>query len=98
DFHVTGVQTCALPICTDLDASVRAIVDGIAGGTSVIVVVRSDFLDDCAAHPQLARLVAEGVHLVGPMAPDALREAIEQPARGAEIGRASCRERVPSAA
>jgi DNA-binding SARP family transcriptional activator len=65
---------------THVDEAARAIVDAVTGGTSVIVVVRSDFLDDCAAHPELARLVAEGVHLVGPMAPDALRQAIEQPA------------------
>lgn len=65
---------------TDIDAAARAIVDAVAGGTSVILVVRSDFLDDCAAHPELAGLVAEGVHLVGPMSPDSLRQAIEEPA------------------
>ncbi len=54
-------------------------------GPTVVLVVRSDFLDDCAGHPDLAPLVAEGVHLVGPMSPDALREAIEQPARRAGL-------------
>ena len=69
----------------DVDATVRAIADAVAHGTSVIIVVRSDFLGQCAAHAELAPLIAEGVHLVGPMAPDALRDAIEQPARRAGL-------------
>lgn len=69
----------------DVDAAARAIAEAAASGTAVVLVVRSDFLDDCAAHPDLAPLVAEGVHLVGPMASDALREAIEQPAKRAGL-------------
>ena len=69
----------------DVDAAARAIADAAANGTTVVLVVRSDFLDDCAGHPDLAPLVAEGVHLVGPMSPAALREAIEQPARRAGL-------------
>ena len=65
----------------DVDAAARAIAEATVTGATVIVVVRADYLGDCAAHPDLAPLVAEGVHLVGPMAPTALREAIEQPAR-----------------
>ncbi|HEX6366719.1 MAG TPA: BTAD domain-containing putative transcriptional regulator, partial [Agromyces sp.] len=63
----------------DVDAAARAISDAVSRGTIVVLVVRSDFLDDCAAHPDLAPLVAEGVHLVGPMSRDALREAVEEP-------------------
>ena len=70
---------------TDVDAAARAIADAMLAGTTVVLVVRSDFLDDCAAHPDLASFVAEGVHLVGPMSPDALREAIEEPARRAGL-------------
>ncbi len=69
----------------DVDAAAQAIADAAAAGTTVIVVVRSDFLDECAAHPVLAPLVAEGVHLVGPMSTEALRDAIEQPARRAAL-------------
>lgn len=69
----------------DVDAAARAIAEAAANGTAVVLVVRSDFLDDCAAHPDLAPLVAEGVHLVGPMGSDALREAIEQPAKRAGL-------------
>jgi DNA-binding beta-propeller fold protein YncE len=69
----------------DADAAARAIAEAVVMSTTVVVVVRSDFLDDCAGHPDLAPLVAEGVHLVGPMAPTALREAIEGPARRAGL-------------
>ena len=69
----------------DVDAAARAIAEAAVTGTTVVLVVRSDFLDDCAGHPDLAPLVAEGVHLVGPMAPAALREAIEEPARRAGL-------------
>ncbi|GGI47381.1 DNA-binding SARP family transcriptional activator [Agromyces flavus] len=70
---------------SDVDGTATAIVDAVEAGTNVVVVVRSDFLDDCAAHPELARLVAEGVHLLGPMGPDALKAAIEEPARRAGL-------------
>jgi len=69
----------------DVDAAARAIGEAVVMGTTVVLVVRSDFLDDCAEHPDLAPLVAEGVHLVGPMASTALREAIEGPARRAGL-------------
>ena len=69
----------------DVDAAARAIAEATVTGATVILVVRADYLGDCAAHPDLAPLVAEGVHLVGPMAPAALREAIEEPARRAGL-------------
>ena len=69
----------------DVDAAARAIAEAAVTGTTVVIVVRSDFLDDCAGHPDLAPLVAEGVHLVGPMAPAALRQAIAEPARRAGL-------------
>jgi hypothetical protein len=69
----------------DVDDAARAISDAVSRGTIIVLVVRSDFLDDCAAHPDLAPLVAEGVHLVGPMSRDALREAVEEPARRAGL-------------
>ena len=54
-------------------------------GPTVVLVVRSDFLDDCAGHPDLAPLVAEGVHLVGPMSPDGAAGGDRQPARRAGL-------------
>ena len=69
----------------EVDDAGRAVADAIGHGASVILVVRSDFLDECAAQPDLGRLFAQGVHLVGPMSPDSLRDAIEQPARRAGL-------------
>ena len=69
----------------DVDAAAGAIADAVADGTTVVLVVRSDFLDDCAANADLAQLVAEGVHLVGPMSPDALRDAVQRPAQRAGL-------------
>ncbi|WP_160423606.1 BTAD domain-containing putative transcriptional regulator [Agromyces seonyuensis] len=69
----------------DAGAAAAAIARTAAAGATVVLVVRSDFLDDCAALPELAPLVAEGVHLVGPMSPAAERAAIEEPARRAGL-------------
>ena len=70
---------------SEVDDAGRAVADAIEHGASVILVVRSDFLDECAAQPALGRLFAQGVHLVGRMSPDSLRDAIEQPARRAGL-------------
>ncbi|GII81384.1 hypothetical protein Sru01_63660 [Sphaerisporangium rufum] len=49
----------------------------------VIAVVRSDFLADCAAYPQLADAVRDGLFLVGPMSGPELRLAVTGPAERA---------------
>lgn len=71
-FHARGA---------DPDGTAAAIADAPIAGATVILVVRSDFLDRCAALDALAPLMIDGVHLVGPMGRDALRDAIEEPAR-----------------
>ena len=53
------------------------------GNTSVIMTLRSDFLDDCARY-SLKNLVTRMV-LVGPMDEENLRKAIEDPARKAGL-------------
>lgn len=53
----------------------------VAEGQRTIVAVRADFLSSCAAEPSIGPLFAAGVHLVGPLGPDGLRSAIEEPAR-----------------
>ncbi|GAA1818019.1 BTAD domain-containing putative transcriptional regulator [Agromyces neolithicus] len=58
----------------------RLIAAAVAGGRHVIVAVRADFLSTCAGEPGIGALFAAGVHLVGPLTPAGLREAIEQPA------------------
>ena len=51
------------------------------GRVIVIVALRADFYHHCATHNQLRALVAAQQFLVGPLGPDDLRRAIEEPAR-----------------
>jgi tetratricopeptide (TPR) repeat protein len=53
----------------------------VAGGqTIVIVTIRADFYGKCGPYPALAAAMSDHQHLVGPMAEDELRRAIERPA------------------
>jgi WD40 repeat protein len=49
----------------------------------VVIAVRGDFWARCAAHAELARLMQEGMFVVGPMTETELREAITGPAAAA---------------
>jgi DNA-binding SARP family transcriptional activator/WD40 repeat protein len=55
----------------------------------LLVAVRADFYGNCAAYPELARLLGANHVLVGPMRRDELRRAIELPAQlaGLEVER-----------
>jgi WD40 repeat protein/class 3 adenylate cyclase len=58
---------------------------GDAERAVVVVSLRADFSGECAAYPQLAKLLAANLVLVGAMGPDELRRAVELPARRAGI-------------
>ena len=65
---------------------VRALVDlSTNADTLVVLVVRADYYGRCAAYPDLARLFGRNHVLVGPMDADALRRAVELPARRAGL-------------
>jgi WD40 repeat protein/energy-coupling factor transporter ATP-binding protein EcfA2 len=51
------------------------------GRSVVIITLRADFYHRCAAYADLASRVSANQLLVGPMDSDALRQAIEEPAR-----------------
>lgn len=51
----------------------------------VLVAVRADFYGRCARYPELWRLLGANQIPVGPMRPEELRRAIEQPARRAGL-------------
>jgi hypothetical protein len=53
----------------------------IQGQTIVLLTLRADFYGKCAANPALAAALSEHQFLVGPMAEDELRQAIERPAQ-----------------
>lgn len=61
-----------------------ALVDA-TGRSRVIVCLRADFYGRCAEHQGLADLLSRSQVLVGPMAPDELRRAIEAPAARAGL-------------
>ena len=67
------------------DDAARAVESVLDSGGTVLVTVRSDFLDACARLPRLGGLFTDGVQLVPPMGPEALRSAIEGPARVAGL-------------
>ena len=59
----------------------HALDERLERGGTVLLTVRSDFLDDCARLPRIAERFLDGVQLVPPIGPDGLREAMEGPAR-----------------
>ncbi|HXJ64257.1 MAG TPA: AAA family ATPase, partial [Actinomycetota bacterium] len=54
-------------------------------GSVVVLTIRADYTGHCAPYPELARLLAANLVLVGPMTPDETRRAIELPARRAGV-------------
>lgn len=57
----------------------------VAAGGSLVLSLRTDHLGDLAPYPDVARLVEDGLHLLGPMSEPDLRSAIEGPARRAGL-------------
>ncbi len=67
------------------DEAARAVESILLSGGTVLVTVRSDFLDACARLPRLGALFTDGVQLVPPMGQEGLRAAIEGPSRVAGL-------------
>jgi len=66
-------------------AELVALADDATQRAVVVLAIRADFYARCAAHPRLARLVADNHVLVGPPDRDVLRGAIEIPAERAGL-------------
>ena len=86
---VLVVDQCeqALSLCSDGDERMRffAALAHHADRASLVVAMRADRLGDVTAQAGFTRLVERGLHLLGPMAEDDLRAAIEGPARQAGV-------------
>jgi len=78
----------AVTACVDADERARyfaALAAHVAAGGSLVLSLRTDHLGDLAPYPDVARLVEDGLHLLGPMGEPDLRSAIEGPARRAGL-------------
>src|SRR5690606_40090541 len=93
DFHVTGVQTCALPICNTLAASI--------GLAAISLIEQGDMTERSATSGEY--LLKQLQTIDAPFVTDIRGQGLwlgieldsEQRAHDfCEIGRASCRERV----
>ena len=63
-----------------VDEVCSRLAERVGAGSVVIVAVRSDHLGGLSTNAALRRLAERGLHLLGPLAGDDLRTAIEQPA------------------
>ena len=68
-----------------LDELASAAAADTDGRLLVVLALRADFYGACASHPRLARLLGANQVLVGPMRPDELGRAIEEPAAAAGL-------------
>ena len=78
----------AVTLCADVDERDRffaALVAHVEAGGWLVLSLRADHLSDLAPYPGIARVLEEGLYLLGPMSERDLRTAIEGPARRAGL-------------
>ncbi len=78
----------AVTLCTDPAERARyfaALALHVGAGGALVLALRADHLGDLAPYPEIARVVEDGMYLLGPMSEPGLRSAIEGPARRAGL-------------
>ncbi|CAN7186826.1 nSTAND1 domain-containing NTPase [Knoellia sp. LjRoot47] len=78
----------AVTLCTDPAERARyfgALAAHVGAGGWLVLCVRADHLGDFASHPDIARVLEDGLYLLGPMGEEELRSAVEGPARRAGL-------------
>lgn len=78
----------AVTLCADLGERERfftALAGHVRAGGGLVLSLRADHLGDLAPYPDIARVLEEGLYLLGPMSEPDLRTAIEGPARRAGL-------------
>ena len=78
----------AVTLCTDPAERARyvaALALHVGAGGALVLALRADHLGDLAPYPEIARVLEDGMYLLGPMNEPGLRSAIEGPARRAGL-------------
>jgi WD40 repeat protein len=78
----------AVTLCTDPAERSRyfaALAVHVGAGGALVLALRADHLGDLAPYPEIARVLEDGLYLLGPMSEPGLRNAIEGPARRAGL-------------
>jgi WD40 repeat protein len=78
----------AVTLCTDPAERSRyfaALAVHVGAGGALVLALRADHLGDLAPYPEIARVLEDGLYLLGPMSERGLRNAIEGPARRAGL-------------
>ncbi len=78
-----AVTTCLDP--GERERYFAALAAHVAGGGALVLSIRADHLGDLAPYPDIARLLEDGLYLLGPLSEPDLRSAIEGPARHAGL-------------
>lgn len=78
----------AVTVCADLGERERffaALAAHVGAGGALVLSLRADHLGNLAAYPDIARVLEEGLYLLGAMSVQELRSAIEGPAHRAGL-------------
>ncbi|MDX6324969.1 MAG: hypothetical protein QOK15_1323 [Nocardioidaceae bacterium] len=78
----------AVTLCTDPAERSRyfaALALHVGAGGGLVLALRADHLGDLAPYPEIARVLEDGLYLLGPMSESGLRSAIDGPARRAGL-------------
>ena len=78
-----AVTTCQDP--SERERYFAALAAHVAAGGALVLSLRADHLGDLAPYPDIARILEDGLYLLGPMDEADLRSAIEGPARRAGL-------------
>lgn len=78
----------AVTLCADPAERTRyfaTLARHVGSGGRLVLALRADHLGDLAPYPDIARVLEDGLYLLGPLSEDGLRSAIEGPARRAGL-------------
>ncbi len=78
----------AVTLCVDPAERERfftSLATHVGAGGGLVLTLRADHLGDLAPYPAIARILEDGLYLLGPMREPDLRRAIEAPAKGAGL-------------